>query len=757
MITAQVILSTGGSVATSALVEATGDAFATGCPGPVAEVADGEKSLSPRRSCFSCVAALFLAAALGCSDDVAPTDGGSLCRADSDCDDGVFCNGVERCATDIASASANGCNPGTPPCGSESCDEETDSCATGCVDADGDGVDDVACGGNDCDDADPNRYPGNPELCDEAGHDEDCDPATLGSKDQDGDGYVDIVCCNGTTCGADCDDTRVGVSPEATEACNQLDDDCDGDVDEGVSIAGFVDADRDLHGDPDRPLVACADTVGFSSLGDDCDDTNVAVHGAQLEICDGIDNNCRNGADEVLDTATWYVDADGDGFGDPSETIESCDVQMGYSLLPTDCDDDDPDVNPAAAELCNGRDDDCNGLADFAIGPNDFEDDDGDGVVDAACDPAPDLADCADGDVERYPGATESCDGRDNDCDATVDEDCVGGRTCPRGTDQSTSPACDAILCEANQRVVAHECTACSPGFESAAGADASGADTSCSNIDECAMANDCDDICMDTVGDYECACTPPYTLAPDGRACLGEASFDYTGDVQTFVVPEGVSSVDVTVQGGEGGRTSSAGSPPGGQGAVTTATLAVTPGETLYVYVGGRGSPSAAGYNGGGSAGGATITGGGGGGGASDIRRGGMALANRIVVAGGGGGAGHSGDAGGSGGGLQGANGGGGGRAGGGGTEAMGGTGGTADLMGGNGSLGLGGDSPSGFNTGGGGGGGYYGGGAGGTVTAAGLAGGGGGGSSYVLPGATGVTLQRGGRTGRGSVFIRW
>ena len=703
--------------------------------------------------------ALLLVVTLGCSDDdVTASDAGAICRSDSDCDDGVFCNGMERCAPDIAVAEANGCAVGAPPCESSgSCEELTDTCSVGCVDADGDGADDVACGGDDCDDADRDRYPGNVELCDEAGVDEDCDPSTLGDKDQDGDGYVDMVCCNGTTCGADCDDTRATVSPESTEACNQLDDDCDGDVDEGVGLAGFVDADRDLHGDPDMPLVACAETVGFSTLGDDCDDSNVAVHGAQLEICDGIDNNCRNGVDEVLEIATWYVDADGDGFGNPSETIDSCDVQTGYSLLPTDCDDTDPDVSPAAAELCNGRDEDCNGLADFVLGPNDFEDDDGDGVVDASCAPAPDPADCADGDTERFPGAVESCDGRDNDCDASVDEDCVGGRTCPRGTVQATSPACDPILCEVNERVVAHECTNCSPGFESAAGADASGTDTECSNVDECAMVNECDQICIDTIGSYDCACTPPFTLAPDGRACLGEATFSHTGDMQSFVVPAAVTSIDVTVQGAEGGRTASALSPAGGQGAVTSATLPVIPGETLYVYVGGRGSPGSGGYNGGGNAGGATNTNGGGGGGASDIRRGGMGLGARLVIAGGGGGAGHSGDGGGAGGPAQGANGGGAGRGGGGGTDAGGGTGGTADLMGGNGSLGDGGSSPGGLHTGGAGGGGNYGGGAGGTVTSPGLAGGGGGGSSYAFPGATDVMLQRGGRTGHGSVFIRW
>jgi hypothetical protein len=63
-------------------------------------------------------------------------------------------------------------------------------------DADGDGVEGWVCGGNDCDDADPRRFPGNPEVCDAAGFDEDCDPNTFGDRDLDGDRFVDARCWN---------------------------------------------------------------------------------------------------------------------------------------------------------------------------------------------------------------------------------------------------------------------------------------------------------------------------------------------------------------------------------------------------------------------------------------------------------------------------------------------------------------------------------------------------------------------------------
>jgi hypothetical protein len=115
-----------------------------------------------------------------------------------------------------------------------------------CPDDDGDGVASAACGGGDCDDADPTRYPGATEVCD--GDDEDCDDATLG-PDEDGDGDPSTSCCDGTRCGADCDDARPDVNPGATEICNgNVDDDCDGvaDAADGVCVpcaAGYVGVD----------------------------------------------------------------------------------------------------------------------------------------------------------------------------------------------------------------------------------------------------------------------------------------------------------------------------------------------------------------------------------------------------------------------------------------------------------------------------------------------------------------------------------
>ena len=118
--------------------------------------------------------------------------------------------------------------------------------------------------------------------------------------------------------------------------------------------------------------------------------------------------------------------------------------------------------------------------------------------------------------------------------------------------------------------------------------------------------------------------------------ACTPDAiDFTYTGAQQTYVVPQGTTSLDLTLEGAQGGTDQTTSKNYGGK---LTATLAVTGGDTLYIYVGGQASGTTGGFNGGGDG----DSGGFGGGGATDIRRGGSALADRILVAGGGGGAGY-------------------------------------------------------------------------------------------------------------------
>ena len=110
------------------------------------------------------------------------------CRTNSDCSDGVFCNGQESCR-------AGQCVQGTGPCGKDGkCFEREKSCKAPCEDKDGDGYEAMHCGGDDCDDNNPKRSPGNKEVCDSKGIDEDCNARTVGDLDADGDGYISAQC-----------------------------------------------------------------------------------------------------------------------------------------------------------------------------------------------------------------------------------------------------------------------------------------------------------------------------------------------------------------------------------------------------------------------------------------------------------------------------------------------------------------------------------------------------------------------------------
>ncbi|MCZ7680889.1 MAG: putative metal-binding motif-containing protein [Sandaracinaceae bacterium] len=157
------------------------------------------------------------------------------------------------------------------------------------------------------------------------------------------------------------------------------------------------------------------------------------MHGAQVEICDDLDNDCDTRVDEAPAAVTWYLDADDDGFGDPTMRRVSCEPQPGYSLRGTDCDDGDPDTNPSVRERCDGRDNNCNGVAEYVLGVNDFEDDDGDGRGDLGCVAVGGAGtDCDDRDPSTFPGATEICDRRDNDCNGMIDDGTAMGAWYPR-------------------------------------------------------------------------------------------------------------------------------------------------------------------------------------------------------------------------------------------------------------------------------------------------------------------------------------
>ncbi len=149
-------------------------------------------------------------------------------------------------------------------------------------DADGDGHNSLAYNGDDCDDTDPNKFPGNPEIADFEGNDEDCNPDTIGVLDRDGDGYTDWRVYNKDDKGRilkrgdDCDDNDRSVHPGGSEVCDGKDNDCDGDVDEGVSHLYYRDNDNDGFGDPNERLgtKACYKPSGYADNNRDCDDSD---------------------------------------------------------------------------------------------------------------------------------------------------------------------------------------------------------------------------------------------------------------------------------------------------------------------------------------------------------------------------------------------------------------------------------------------------------------------------------------------------
>ncbi len=252
-----------------------------------------------------------------------------------------------------------------------------------------------------------------------------------------------------------------------------------------------------------------------------------------------------------------------------------------------------------------------------------------------------------------------------------------------------------------------------------------------------------------------------PLSVRASGEVPSPEVTFAYTGGVQTWTVPDGVTKATFFVDGAGGGM-GGAGA-KGGEGAAVRATVAVTPGEVIDIYVGGAGADGSAAdpfYEGaggwpsgtrggqGGFAGPLLVGGGGGGGGSSAV---GNFLGTAVVIAGGGGGGG-----GGAGGGAGGASSGDGGGSAGGhaGTQTAGGQGGNPDTPSGGPAYGGSGHVLGG----GGGGGGYFGGGGGGNVNTPGSPGsGGGGGSNYVEPSASDVLIQNGNDIGDGDVAVGW
>jgi len=238
----------------------------------------------------------------------------------------------------------------------------------------------------------------------------------------------------------DRDDHDPFVNPRTREVCgNGMDDNSDGTTDEpDCEVCYFLDEDRDGYGvsSETAPCRAAPDGLFTAIRAGDCNDHDPDVHPGAAEVCDSLDNDCNGIRDDAgaAGCTTYFFDADADGWGGDAEPQCRCSAGSGYVARAGDCDDRDPTVHPEADEVCNGRDDDCDGHTDrnnckpcTAF----FRDVDADGFgvsADAKCLDAPEPpytaragGDCDDEDPAVHPAAAEVCNGRDDDCDGRTD------------------------------------------------------------------------------------------------------------------------------------------------------------------------------------------------------------------------------------------------------------------------------------------------------------------------------------------------
>ena len=242
----------------------------------------------------------------------------------------------------------------------------------------------------DCDDNNPAISGGQPEVCD--GKDNDCDGQTdedatdckVFFADKDGDGFgdaQDMAClCQPkspyvATKAGDCNDADKAQNPSAPEACNNVDDNCNSLIDEGDGGAGctnyFYDGDQDGYATAGNSKCLChpdAASKYTTKQTGDCNDNDPSVYPGALEVCDGRDNNCDSATDEGENGPgchKFYYDNDGDGYGVSQNYKCYCKATGKYSTEKSgDCNDSSPTVSPAASEVCNNQDDNCNGEID---------------------------------------------------------------------------------------------------------------------------------------------------------------------------------------------------------------------------------------------------------------------------------------------------------------------------------------------------------------------------------------------------------
>ena len=297
----------------------------------------------------------------------------------------------------------------------------------------------------DCDDFDKDINPGRLEVCN--GFDDDCngiadDGIAFSSyfTDLDNDGFgteeSKSFCSDPgmgyTIINGDCDDVNGTVHPGSKEICNGFDDDCNGIADDGIFTVYYTDLDNDGFG-TDEFKTFCNDPgIGYTTMKGDCDDADASINPASAETENNFDDDCNGVKDDGIIFTTYFTDLDNDGFGTEETKSFSYDPGKGYSTTGGDCDDANRKISPAAGEICNGIDDDCNGIIDEGLAfTTYYADQDGDGFgtgegIYLCTDPGMNYTvmngDCDDLNWHVNPSMDEIKNSIDDNCNGNTDE-----------------------------------------------------------------------------------------------------------------------------------------------------------------------------------------------------------------------------------------------------------------------------------------------------------------------------------------------